>query len=356
QLDIVTTPAETVVSDSIDTSTVTLTATPSVTEGGTVVYTATVTAPVTGAPLVISLANGQTITIGLNETSGSVNFTAPNNVYTSNTPLTNSITGVTGGNYEKLDIAGTPTTVVNDDPANLDSTGLSLSATGSVQEGGSIVYTAKLTNPAGSEMTVTLSNGAVITIAKGQTEGSVSFDAPADTVYVDAGNVSVTVTGTTGGDFEKLDVSATPAVTAVTDSIDTSTVTLTANASAVEGGVITYTASVTAPVTGAPLVITLANGQTITIPVNASSGSVDFVAPNNVYNTNTPVTNSITGVTGGNYEKLETAGTPSTVVTDDPAKLDNTGLTLTATGTVQEGGEIVYTAKLTNPAGSEMKV
>ncbi|MHA7117224.1 immunoglobulin-like domain-containing protein, partial [Pseudomonas promysalinigenes] len=225
---------------------------------------------------------------------GSVDYVAPNNVYNTNTPLTNSITNVTGGNYEKLETAGNPTTSVTDDPAKLDSTGLSLSATGTVQEGGSIVYTATLTNPAGSEMKITLSNGEVITIGKGLTEGSITVPAPANTVYVDAGNVSVNVTGTTGGDFEKLNVSPTPAVTAITDTIDTSTVTLTATPSAVEGGMVTYTASVTSPVTGTPLVITLANGQTITIPVNASSGSVDFTAPNNVYNTNTPLTNSIT--------------------------------------------------------------
>ncbi|WP_371856926.1 beta strand repeat-containing protein, partial [Pseudomonas sp. R9(2017)] len=355
-LEVSPTPAVTAITDSIDTSTVTLTATPSVTEGGVITYTASVTAPVTGTPLVITLANGQSITIPVNASSGSVDFTAPNNVYSTNTPVTNSITGVTGGNYEKLDTAGTPSTTVTDDPAKLDSTGLTLTASNSVEEGGSIVYTAKMTNAAGSDMTITLSNGAVITIAKGETEGSVPFNAPANTVYVDAGNVSATVTGTTGGDFEHLEVSPTPAVTAITDSIDTSTVTLTATASAVEGGVITYTASVTSPVTGTPLVITLANGQSITIPVNASSGSVDFTAPNNVYTTNTPVTNSITGVTGGNYEKLDTAGTPTTVVTDDPARLDTTGVSLTATGSVEEGGQITYTVKLTNPAGSEMKV
>ncbi|MDG9886637.1 large adhesive protein, partial [Pseudomonas sp. GD04058] len=355
-LEVSPTAAVTAVTDSIDTSTVTLTATPSAVEGGVVTYTASVTAPVTGTPLVISLANGQSITIPVNASSGSVDFIAPNNVLNTNTPLTNSITGVTGGNYEKLETAGTPTTVVTDDPARLDTTGLTLSATGTVQEGGDIVYTARLTNPAGSEMKITLSNGEVITIGKGLSEGSVTFPAPANTVYVDGGNVSVTVTGTTGGDFEHLEVSPTAAVTAVTDSIDTSTVTLTATASAVEGGVVTYTASVTAPVTGTPLVVTLANGQSITIPVNSSSGSVDFIAPNNVLNTNTPLTNSITGVTGGNYEKLETTGTPTTVVTDDPARLDTTGLTLSATGTVQEGGDIVYTARLTNPAGSEMKI
>ncbi|MCU1722812.1 immunoglobulin-like domain-containing protein, partial [Pseudomonas sp. 5P_5.1_Bac1] len=355
-LEVSPTAAVTAVTDSIDTSTVTLTATASAVEGGVVTYTASVTAPVTGAPLVITLANGQSITIPVNASSGSVDFIAPNNVLNTNTPLTNSITGVTGGNYEHLETAGTPTTVVTDDPARLDTTGLTLSATGSVQEGGNIVYTAKLTNPAGTEMKITLSNGETITIAKDATEGSVTFAAPKDTVYVDAGSVSVTITGTTGGDFEHLEVSPTAAVTAVTDSIDTSTVTLTATASAVEGGVVTYTASVTAPVTGAPLVITLANGQSITIPVNASSGSVDFIAPNNVLNTNTPLINSITGVTGGNYEHLETAGTPTTVVTDDPARLDTTGLTLSATGSVQEGGNIVYTAKLTNPAGTEMKI
>ncbi|MCI0915527.1 immunoglobulin-like domain-containing protein, partial [Pseudomonas putida] len=106
----------------------------------------------------------------------------------------------------------------------------------------------------------------------------------------------------TGGDFENLAVNPAEAVTNVSDTLDTSTVTLTANASVVEGGVVTYTASVSAPVTGSPLVVTLANGQTITIGVGESSGSVDFVAPNNVYNTNAPLTNSITKVEGGNYE------------------------------------------------------
>ncbi|WP_189638198.1 immunoglobulin-like domain-containing protein, partial [Pseudomonas donghuensis] len=91
----------------------------------------------------------------------------------------------------------------------------------------------------------------------------------------------------------------TPAVTEVTDTIDTSTVTLTATPSVTEGGVVTYTASVTAPVTGSNLVITLANGQQITIPVGSSSGTVDFVAPNNVHTTNPDLTNSITSTTGG---------------------------------------------------------
>ena len=73
-----------------------------------------------------------------------------------------------------------------------------LSATGDVAEGGQIVYTATLSNPAGTAMTVTLSNGATINIAAGQTAGQVTVAAPADDVYKDAGQVKATITGTTG--------------------------------------------------------------------------------------------------------------------------------------------------------------
>ncbi|MEE1910506.1 immunoglobulin-like domain-containing protein [Pseudomonas inefficax] len=113
-----------------------------------------------------------------------------------------------------------------------------------VAEGGKITYTATLTNKAGTDLVIKLSNGESITIAAGSKEASITIDAPSDDVYVDAEDLSVTVTGTTGGDFEKLDVSSTAAVTKVTDTIDTTTVTLTATQSVVEGGVVTYTASV----------------------------------------------------------------------------------------------------------------
>ncbi|PWB28947.1 type I secretion protein, partial [Pseudomonas sp. SDI] len=211
-----------------------------------------------------------------------------------------------GGNYEKLEHStDTVTTTVTDVPGTADTTGLSLTATGTVAEGGQITYTATLSNPAGTAVTVNLSNGQSIVIAAGQTSNSISVAAPKDDAYLDAGDISVKITNATGGDFEKLDISDTAAVTHVTDTIDTSTVTLTASPSVTEGGNVVYTASVTAPVTGSPLTVTLANGQTITIGVGESSNSVEFKAPNNVLNTNEALSNSITKVEGGNYEKLE---------------------------------------------------
>ncbi|WP_406833752.1 LapA family giant adhesin [Pseudomonas asiatica] len=356
KLDVSSTAAVTKVTDTIDTTTVTLTATQSVVEGGVVAYTASVNHKVTGSDLVVKLANGQTITIPVGESSASVPFTAPNNVHNTNLDLTNKITDISGGNYEKTVAVGEPVTTVTDNPATPDVTTLTLTATDTVAEGGKITYTATLSNPAGTALTVKLSNGEAITIAAGSKEASITIDAPSDDVYVDAEDLSVTVTGTTGGDFEKLDVSSTAAVTKVTDTIDTTTVTLTATSTVAEGGVVTYTASVNHKVTGSDLVVKLANGQTITIPVGESSASVPFTAPNNVHNTNLDLTNKITDISGGNYEKTVAVGEPVTSVTDNPATPDVTTLTLTATDTVAEGGKITYTATLSNPAGTALTV
>ncbi|WP_367394394.1 retention module-containing protein [Pseudomonas sp. X4] len=356
KLDVSSTAAVTKVTDTIDTTTVTLTATSTVAEGGVVTYTASVNHKVTGSDLVVKLANGQTITIPVGESSASVPFTAPNNVHNTNLDLTNKITDISGGNYEKTVAVGEPVTTVTDNPATPDITTLTLTATDTVAEGGAITYTATLTNKAGTDLVIKLSNGETITIAAGSKEASITIDAPSDDVYVDAEDLSVTVTGTTGGDFEKLDVSSTAAVTKVTDTIDTTTVTLTATQSVVEGGVVTYTASVNHKVTGSDLVVKLANGQTITIPVGESSASVPFTAPNNVHNTNLDLTNKITDISGGNYEKTVAVGEPVTTVTDNPATPDVTTLTLTATDTVAEGGAITYTASLTNKAGTDLVI
>ncbi|PMZ00471.1 type I secretion protein [Pseudomonas sp. FW306-02-F02-AA] len=346
------TPAVTNVTDTIDTSTVKLTATDSAAEGGTVTYTATVSAPVTGSAVIVTLANGQTITIPVGQSSGTATTTAPNDALVGHTPLTNAITNVSGGNYENLVADKTPvSTTVTD---TVDTTNLTLSATGSVAEGGQITYTATLTNAAGTPVTVTLSNGAVINIDAGKTTGTVVVDAPKDDVYLDAGKVQATISTATGGNFENLVTSSTPAVTNVTDTIDTSTVKLTATDSAAEGGTVTYTATVSAPVTGSAVIVTLANGQTITIPVGQSSGTATTTAPNDALVGHTPLTNAITNVSGGNYENLVADKTPvSTSVTDT---VDTTNLTLSATGSVAEGGQITYTATLTNPAGTAMTV
>ncbi|MDT8927057.1 large adhesive protein, partial [Pseudomonas taiwanensis] len=339
------TPVSTTVTDVQDTTTVTLTATPSVAEGGTIIYTASVGAPVTGSPVVITLANGQTITIPVGQSSGTATGAVSNDVYQGHAPVTNSITNVSGGDYENLVANPTPVSTTVTDVQ--DTTTVTLTATPSVAEGGTIIYTASVGAPVtGSPVVVTLANGQTITIPVGQSSGTAT-GAVTNDVYQGHAPVSNSITGVSGGNYENLVANPTPVSTTVTDVQDTTTVMLTATPSVAEGGTIIYTASIGAPVTGSPVVVTLANGQTITIPVGQSSGTATGAVTNDVYQGHAPVSNSITGVSGGNYENLVADPAPvSTTVTDVQ---DTTTVMLTATPSVAEGGTIIYTASIGAP-------
>ena len=160
----------TTINDDTDITTVSLSATASVTEEGTITYTATLTNPAQGA-VTVNLSNGQVITIANGDTTGTVDVTASDDVYVGGGSENVTINTATGGNFEQLDVDGTPAvTTINDDT---DITTVSLSATASVTEEGTITYTATLTNPAQGAVTVNLSNGQVITIANGDTTGTV---------------------------------------------------------------------------------------------------------------------------------------------------------------------------------------
>src|SRR4030095_6051956 len=100
-------------------------------------------------------------------------------------------------------------------------TTLDLTATPSVSEGGSITYTASVNHPTDTALTVTLSNGQSITIAAGAATGSITLPAQTDDVYNDAGNVSVSITGQSGGNFENLVVGTGTAVTAASHTMHT---------------------------------------------------------------------------------------------------------------------------------------
>ncbi|AZF24338.1 retention module-containing protein [Pseudomonas sp. R2-60-08W] len=345
-------PAVTQITDTLDTTTVTLTAGSSVTEGGQITYTATLTNPAQ-TPVTVTLSNGSVITIKAGESTGTVVVDTPaNDVYVNGSTVSTTITGATGGNFENLVPSTTPAVTTITD--SVDSTTVTLTAGSTVTEGGQITYTATLTNPAQTPVSVTLSNGSVITIKAGESVGTVVVDTPANDVYVNGSTVSTTITGATGGNFENLVPSTTPAVTTITDSVDTTTVTLTAGSTVTEGGQITYTATLTNPAE-TPVNVTLNNGSVITIKAGESTGTVVVDTPaNDVYVNGSTVSTTITGATGGNFENLVPSTTPAvTTITDS---VDATAVTLTANTSVTEGGQITYTATLTNPAQTPVNV
>ncbi|SDY02252.1 retention module-containing protein, partial [Pseudomonas sp. NFACC14] len=342
-----TAPAVTTITDSVDTTGLTLSASNTVTEGGQITYTATLT-NAAQTPVTVTLSNGAVINIAAGQTTGTVNVETPaNDVYNNGSTVSTTITGATGGNFENLVPSTAPAVTTITD--SVDTTGLTLSASNTVTEGGSITYTATLTNPAQTPVTVTLSNGSVIAIAAGQTTGTVAVDTPANDVYNNGSTVSTTITGATGGNFENLVPSTAPAVTTITDSVDTTGLTLSASNTVTEGGQITYTATLT-NAAQTPVTVTLSNGAVINIAAGATTGTVAVDTPaNDVYNNGSTVSTTITSATGGNFESLVPSTAPAvTTITDS---IDATTVTLTATPTVNENGTITYTATLTGADG-----
>src|SRR5204863_3280832 len=134
--------------------------------------------------------------------------------------------------------------------------------------------------------------------------GAVSVSAPSDDVYADAGSVSATISSASGGNFELLTVDPAAAVTSITDTADTTNVSLTATASVAEGGSILYTASLT-NVAQTPVTVTLSNGAVIGIAAGSSGGSVSVAAPGeDVYTDAGNVSATISSASGGNFEWL----------------------------------------------------
>ncbi|WP_345889237.1 retention module-containing protein, partial [Shewanella algae] len=329
-------------------STVTLLAPNQVNEGGSITYTAVVDNAPLESDLVLTLSNGATIVIPVGQTSGSVTVDAPSDdVYLDSEVLNVGVTESQGGNYENLDLGNSVDTQVND---TIDTTTVTLTAPAEVNEGGQITYTATVNNAPETDLVLTLSNGASITIAAGQTSGTVTVDAPTDDVYQDGETLTVNVTGAQGGNYENLDL-GNSVDTQVNDTIDTTTVTLTAPAEVNEGGQITYTATVN----NAPendLVLTLSNGASITIAAGQTSGTVTVDAPtDDVYQDGEILTVGITDAQGGNYEDLNLGNSVDTQVNDT---IDTTTVTLTAPAEVNEGGQISYTATVNNAPETDL--
>jgi hypothetical protein len=170
--------------------------------------------------------------------------------------------------------------------------------------------------------------------------------------------VTKAITGTSGGNFESLTTTSTVS-TNVTDDADATTVTLssaTNGQAIIEGNTITYTVTTGASVQGSPLVVSLSNGQTITIPVGQSSSTVTYtVRADDVYTqgTQTLAAVSISGTSGGNFEVVSTSGSVNNTVVDDT---DVTTVSITGSASVAEGGTASYTLALTSQAQSPVTV
>ncbi|WP_442111284.1 retention module-containing protein [Pseudomonas sp. NUPR-001] len=231
-------------------------------------------------------------------------------------------------------------------------TGLTLKATPSITEaGGVIIYTATVGQPPLTDLTVTLSNGQVIVISAGQTTGSVSVTIPPnDTVYLDGGEISTTITGTTGGGGLSVISDKTPAVTQITDTIDTTTVAVSADPAKEGDTSVTFNFQLSNPPQGATTLTVNVGGKDYTVNVDAS-GKGTLSVPNtngeDVYADGSTLTATVTSVNGGNYEATNLTGATATAEVKDT--VDTTTVAVSADPAKEGDTNVTFNFQLSNP-------
>jgi hypothetical protein len=277
-------------------------------------------------PFTVKLNNGVDITFGIGQHTA---MSAPqaaqgDDVYLDGQSTQVSIASTSGGNFEAVDTSDTATVTIND---TLDPTTVNLSAS-TVLEGGiaNYVFTATLSNVSHGDTVITTDQGA-ITIHDGQTTGTLTIaSGNGEDVYLDASQLTATITNATGGNFEKLVVGTAAATAHVNDTLDPVTATLTTSSAGISefGGSVTYTVTLTSGLTPftpkTDLVLTLANGEHVTIFAGQPSGSVTTNYTDAQITNQTSIADSITGVFSGGseYEQLLTTGTTSVPVVYAP--------------------------------------
>ncbi len=166
---------------------------------------ATLSSAPTDAPLVVTLANGATITFDVGETTAQSDafLIQGDDVYIDPQSFTLAATVTSGGDqFESLVVDGPVNVNVVD---TIDDVLVSLSGD-DVLEGQDITITATVASaPQLTDLVVTLDNGEQIVIAVGDLSGSVTFTNPNAADDVDDASVETfAIASTTGGNFESL--------------------------------------------------------------------------------------------------------------------------------------------------------
>ncbi len=372
------------VADTIDTTTVDLSAAPSFDEDGTTLtYTVTLGSEVRAGdePVTVTfkdlLGNEQTITV-TSGTTGTTTVAVAESVFEdvykeadADLAAATDVVVTGGSDFEKL---GTPTVGTVELVDTIDTTTVDLSAAPSFDEDGTtLTYTVTLGSEvrAGDEpVTVTfkdlLGNEQTITVTSGTT-GTTTV-AVAESVFEDvykeadadlAAATDVVVTG--GSDFEKL---GTPTVGTVelVDTIDTTTVDLSAAPSFDEDGTtLTYTVTLGSEVRAGdePVTVTfkdlLGNEQTITV-TSGTTGTTTVAVAESVFedvykeaDADLAAATDVVVTGGSDFEKL---GTPTVGTVELVDTIDTTTVDLSAAPSFDEDGTtLTYTVTL----GSEVR-
>ncbi|MCL2892705.1 immunoglobulin-like domain-containing protein, partial [Brenneria tiliae] len=303
------------VTDTVDTVNVTIESNGDVTEAQDAIFTIKVDR-VLADDLVVTLSNGDTVTIRAGEQSAAYSVPAQgDDVYVDAGSVTMGIdkAEVAGKTFEDIQLGGEATVNITD---TVDTVNVTIESNGDVTEAQDAVFTIKVDRVLADDLVVTLSNGEQVTIQAGEQSVAYSVAAQGDDVYVDAGSVTVGLDKAEVADktFEDLQLGGDATVN-ITDTIDTVNVTIAGNGDMTEAQEAVFTVKVDR-VLADDLLVTLSNGDTVTIRAGEQSVAYTVLAQS-------ADAGSVTlglvdaGVTGKTFEDLR-LGAPATVADTTP--------------------------------------
>ena len=317
-------------------------------------FTVSLSNPAQTAATATVQANGKshTVTIPADKSSGTVSVPNPyaDDAYLGARTLTASVSGFYGGNFEKVDYSGATATANIADVETV--TTVSLAATDGKEGDANISFTVSLSNAARTAASVTVNvNGKdyTIDIAPDATSGSVDVPNPyADDAYNGERTLTGSVTAVSGGDFEKVDFSKASATATIADTIDTTTVSLSAPrviARYADNVVFTITLSNQAQ-TSFPASFTV-DGQTTEIVVPAGKSSFTHSVPNpcKVFPNMDAFSAKISFPPNCNFESVDYSGASTTVRICDPVVVS-----LSANDVSEGAPYITFTVTLSSAA------
>ena len=349
------------IADTIDTTRVSLSATDGKEGDQYISFTVSLDNAARTAATATVQANGKshTVTIPAGKSSATLSVPNPNaeDVYLDASTLTATVTGFSGGNFEQVDFSkATATATISD---TIDTTRVSLSATDGKEGDQYISFTVSLDNAARTAATATVqANGKshTVTIPAGKSSATLSVPNPnAEDVYLDASALTASVSAFSGGSFEKVDYSGATATATISDTIDTTRVSLSAADGKEGDSYVTFTVSLSNPAQTAATATVKANGKshTVTIPAGKSSGTVSVPNPNaeDVYLDASALTATVTAFSGGNFEKVDFSKATATATISDAETV--TTVSLAATDGKEGDQYISFTLRLSNPTRTD---
>ncbi|WP_447731752.1 retention module-containing protein [Pseudomonas shirazensis] len=293
------------------------------------------------------------------DASGKGTLLVPNtnveDVYKDGSEVTATVTAVNGGNFEAVDLTGATTTVAVED--TIDTTTVAVTAEAAKEGDANLTFNFQLSNPpqAGTTATLTVNVGGTDYTVTVGADGKGTLQVPntnVEDVYKDGSEVTATVTAVNGGNFEAVDLTGATTTVAVEDTIDTTTVAVTAEAAKEGDANLTFNFQLSnPPQAGSTTTLTVnVGGTNYTVDIDAS-GKGTLLVPNtnveDVYKDGSEVTATVTGVTGGNFEAVDLTGATTTVAVEDT--IDTTTVAVTAEAAKEGDANLTFNFQLSNP-------